>query len=124
MGKKKFDEKKRHHFGAWLRYLRKERRLSLEEAAQATKIPLATLSLWERTGNMANVARIVNLARVYRVNLNTLLRVDNMDKVNVTEYQLQHFYHSGRRKRAGFDEPELKPPPFVLPEIPGEQVGQ
>src|SRR5688572_10724064 len=104
MGKKKFDESKRHHFGAWLRYLRKDRSLSLSEVEGLTGIPLATLSLWERTGNMGNVGRIVTLAKVYGVNLNTLLRIDNMAKMNVSDAYMHKFFYHGRRKRAGFDD--------------------
>jgi transcriptional regulator with XRE-family HTH domain len=102
MGKKRYDESKRHHFGAWLRFLRKDRNLSQEELALVTGIPLATISYWERTGKLGNAGRILALAKALGVKIETLLKADTPTKLNVSDAYMNTFLTHDRQKRAGF----------------------
>lgn len=72
MGRK--PKKRRDAYGAWLHYLRKERGLTQEKVAKLTDIPRTSLMYWERTGNLLGRKQIIQLAKVYRVSLQELLR--------------------------------------------------
>lgn len=81
MGRK--PKTRRDSYGAWLHYLRKQAKLTQDEAAKVTGIPRTTLTTWERTGDMPGRTEIVQLAKAYRVSLQRLLRTEklNRDKV-------------------------------------------
>ena len=48
---------RRNSYGAWLHYLRREAKLTQEEAAKVTGIPRTTLTTWERTGELPGAGR-------------------------------------------------------------------
>lgn len=76
MGRK--PKSRRNSYGAWLYYLRKEAKLTQEEAAKVTGIPRTTLTTWERTGDMPGRREIVRLAKAYRISLQRLLRAERL----------------------------------------------
>jgi transcriptional regulator with XRE-family HTH domain len=78
MGRK--PKARRNSYGAWLHYLRKEAELTQEEAARLTGIPRTTLTTWERTGDMPGRKEIFRLAKVYRVSIQRLLRIEKIGK--------------------------------------------
>ena len=78
MGRK--PKTRRHSYGAWLHYLRKEAKLTQEEAAKLTGIPRTTLTTWERTGEMPGRKEIFRLAKAYRVSILRLLRIERLEK--------------------------------------------
>jgi len=78
MGRK--PKARRNVYGAWLHYLRKEAKLTQEEAARLTGIPRTTLTTWERTGDMPGRREIFRLAKAYRVSILRLLRTDKLDR--------------------------------------------
>jgi transcriptional regulator with XRE-family HTH domain len=78
MGRK--PKKPRNAYGAWLHYLRKEKNLSQDEVSKTTGIPRTTLMYWERTGNLAGRKQILRLAKIYRVPVQKLLRVEKTFK--------------------------------------------
>jgi len=104
MGRRKYPESKRNRYGAWLRFLRKKAKLSLDELSRITGIPAPTLSLWERTGKLGNAGRILALAHALGVKVNALLHAQNEPKMNVTDAYRHEFYNRDRQKRAGFPE--------------------
>jgi len=74
MGRK--PKARRNSYGAWLHFLRREKKLSQEEVSKVTGIPRTTLMYWERTGNLAGRKQILKLAKLYRVSVPKLLRAD------------------------------------------------
>lgn len=78
MGRK--PKARRDAYGAWLHHLRREAKLTQEEAAELTGIPRTTLTTWERTGELPGRKEIARLAKIYRVPISKLLRVDKLDK--------------------------------------------
>ena len=78
MGRK--PKARRHLYGGWLHYLRKEAKLTQEEAAKLTGIPRTTLTTWERTGEMPGRKEISRLAKAYRVSIPRLLRIEMLEK--------------------------------------------
>ena len=78
MGRK--PKARRNAYGAWLHYLRKEAKLTQEEAAKLAGIPRTTLTTWERTGEMPGRREISRLAGAYRVSILRLLRVDKLNR--------------------------------------------
>ena len=71
---------RRNSYGAWLHYLRREAKLTQEEAAEATGIPRTTLTTWERTGDLPGRSEIVKLAKAYRISIPRLLRAEKLEK--------------------------------------------
>jgi transcriptional regulator with XRE-family HTH domain len=71
---------RRSSYGAWLHHLRREAKLTQEEAAKLTGIPRTTLTTWERTGDMHGRREIFRLARAYRVSIQRLLRTEQVDR--------------------------------------------
>lgn len=78
MGRK--PKARRKAYGAWLHYLRREAKLTQDEAAKVTGIPRTTLTTWERTGDMPGRKEIFRLAKAYRVSIQRLLRTDKLDQ--------------------------------------------
>jgi transcriptional regulator with XRE-family HTH domain len=72
MGRK--PKTRRNRYGAWLYFLRKEKKLSQEEVARRTGIPRTNLMYWERSGNLVGRKQILKLAELYGVSLEKLLR--------------------------------------------------
>jgi transcriptional regulator with XRE-family HTH domain len=77
MGRK--PKARRNSYGAWLHYLRREAKLTQDEASQLTGIPRTTLTTWERTGEMPGRREIFRLARAYGISMQRLLRIEKMD---------------------------------------------
>jgi len=71
---------RRSSYGAWLHYLRKEAKLTQEEAARVTGIPRTTLTTWERTGDLPGRREIFRLAKAYKVSIQRLLRIEKLEK--------------------------------------------
>lgn len=71
---------RRNVYGAWLHYLRREAKLTQEEAAKLTGIPRTTLTTWERTGDMPGRREISRLAKAYKVSIQRLLRIEKLDR--------------------------------------------
>ena len=69
---------RRDRYGAWLKHLRKERKLTQQELAMRTGVPQTTLAYWEKTGKLAGRKVILRLAAVLRVRVGKLLRVDKV----------------------------------------------
>jgi transcriptional regulator with XRE-family HTH domain len=78
MGRK--SKTRRNSYGAWLHFLRREKKLSQAEVAKLSGIPRTTLMHWERTGNLAGRAQILKLAIIYGVSVQELLRVEKSIK--------------------------------------------
>lgn len=76
MGRK--PKARRNSYGAWLLHLRQEAQLTQEEAAKLTGIPRTTLTTWERTGDMPGRKEIFRLAKVYRIPIQKLLRIEKL----------------------------------------------
>ena len=74
MGRK--PKNRRNSYGAWLHFLRKEKRLSQEKVSKKTGIPRTTLMYWERTGNLVGRRQILKLAKLYGVSIPKLLRAE------------------------------------------------
>jgi len=78
MGRK--PKKRRNTYGAWLHYLRAEKGLTQEEAANFAEMPRSTLMHWERTGNLTARKQIIKLASLYGVSVEEFLRVEKFPK--------------------------------------------
>lgn len=78
MGRK--PKARRNTYGAWLHYLRREAKLTQEEAAHLTGIPRTTLTTWERTGELPGRREIFRLAKAYRVSIPRLLRTAKLER--------------------------------------------
>jgi transcriptional regulator with XRE-family HTH domain len=76
MGRK--PKTRRNSYGAWLLFLRKEKGLSQEEVSKQSGIPRTTLMYWERSGNITGRKQILKLAKIYRVSVQKLLRVEKV----------------------------------------------
>jgi HTH-type transcriptional regulator/antitoxin HipB len=74
MGRK--PKARRHPYGAWLFFLRKEKKLAQEEVSKRTGIPRTTLMYWERSGNLIGRKQILKLAKIYGISVQKLLRVE------------------------------------------------
>jgi transcriptional regulator with XRE-family HTH domain len=80
MGRK--PKARRDNYGAWLHYLRKEKKLTQDELARLTGVPQSTLAYWERTGNLAGRRIILKLAAALGVSVTKLLRADKFDEAD------------------------------------------
>jgi transcriptional regulator with XRE-family HTH domain len=69
---------RRSPYGAWLHYLRKEAKLTQDDASRVTGIPRTTLTTWERTGEMPGREEIFRLAKAYGVSIPRLLRIEKL----------------------------------------------
>ena len=78
MGRK--PKTRRDSYGAWLHYLRKQAKLTQDEAAKISGIPRTTLTTWERTGDLPGRAEIVRLAKTYGVSIPRLLRAEKLER--------------------------------------------
>jgi transcriptional regulator with XRE-family HTH domain len=67
---------RRNRYGAWLHFLRSEKKLTQDEVSERTGIPRTTLMYWERTGKLAGREQILRLARAYGVSAQELLLSD------------------------------------------------
>jgi transcriptional regulator with XRE-family HTH domain len=74
MGRK--PKTRRNFYGAWLHFLRREMELSQAEVSKRSGIPRTTLMYWERTGNLTGRKQILKLAKIYKVSVQKLLRVE------------------------------------------------
>jgi len=72
MGRK--PKTKRDPYGAWLLHLRKEKGLTQDALADATRIPQRNLAHWERTGKLKGRKEILALAKALNVSVAELLR--------------------------------------------------
>jgi transcriptional regulator with XRE-family HTH domain len=72
MGRK--PKERRNSYGAWLQHLRKEKGLSQDELAKATRVPQSTLAYWEKTGKLSGRDTIIKIAKVLGVSVEELLR--------------------------------------------------
>jgi transcriptional regulator with XRE-family HTH domain len=77
MGRK--PKARRNTYGAWLHYLRREAKLTQDEASRLTGIPRTTLTTWERTGEMPGREEIFRLAKAYGISIPRLLRIEKID---------------------------------------------
>jgi len=74
MGRK--PKTRRNSYGAWLHFLRQEKKLSQDEVAKRSGIPRTTLMYWERSGNITGRKQILKLAKIYGVSVQKFLRVE------------------------------------------------
>jgi transcriptional regulator with XRE-family HTH domain len=72
MGRK--PKARRDSYGAWLQFLRKERRLTQQELAMEIGVPQTTLAYWERSGKLPGRKVILCLSATLGVPLRKLLR--------------------------------------------------
>jgi transcriptional regulator with XRE-family HTH domain len=72
MGKK--PKTRRDPYGAWLLHLRKEKGLTQQRLADATKIPQRNIAYWERAGKLKGRKEILALAQALGVSVKELLR--------------------------------------------------
>jgi transcriptional regulator with XRE-family HTH domain len=80
MGRK--PKERRDPYGAWLCHLRKEKGLSQDELSKLTGVPQSTLAYWEQTGKLAGRETIIKMAKVLKVSVEKLLRVDKQNVSN------------------------------------------
>ncbi len=84
MGRK--PKTRRHSYGAWLHYLRKEQKLTQEQLAARIGVPQTTLAYWERTGKLPGRLIFFKMAEVLDVSLNKLLRPANTEKTKAENF--------------------------------------
>jgi len=72
MGRK--PKARRDSYGAWLQYLRRERRLTQQALAKEIGVPQTTLAYWERSGKLPGRRVILRLSETLNVPLRKLLR--------------------------------------------------
>jgi transcriptional regulator with XRE-family HTH domain len=78
MGRK--PKSKRDPYGAWLHYLRKDKKLSQQALSDLTGIPQRNLAYWERNGKLKGRHEILQLAEALGVSLQKLLRPEKGTK--------------------------------------------
>ena len=73
MGRK--GKSRRHPYGAWLLYLRKQKHLSQDALAKKLGVPQTTLAYWERTGNLPGRTIIIRMTKALGISAKALLRI-------------------------------------------------